>query len=82
VSTAASLTQLAGRGVGMSAVYRAVLDVGGKMTVHSEPGKGTSFEITVPVGEDAYVAPLVTNIPPANRGESLRLRGKPVREMG
>lgn len=54
-STADEVSDLAGRGVGMSAVREAVLLLGGSIDVHSEVGSGTSVEISVPVGQDVYV---------------------------
>ncbi|MEY4578992.1 MAG: hypothetical protein RL701_3695 [Pseudomonadota bacterium] len=54
-ASTAELSDLAGRGVGMSAVRQAVLAVGGTIDVTSRPGHGTTFEIAVPVGKDVYV---------------------------
>jgi signal transduction histidine kinase len=63
-STAESVSDLAGRGVGMSAVQSTVLALGGTIDVESTPGQGTSVVITVPVGSDVYVpAPGVSLLP-------------------
>ncbi len=48
VSTATTVTDISGRGVGMDVVKRAVVDVGGKIEVDSTPGAGTTFTVTVP----------------------------------
>jgi two-component system chemotaxis sensor kinase CheA len=54
VSTKDSVTEISGRGVGMSAVFDATLALGGKVSVQSRVGKGTTFVFTVPVrGNDA-----------------------------
>lgn len=48
VSTKEEVTQISGRGVGMAAVRSAVLAMGGRVLVNSEPGQGTSFEFRLP----------------------------------
>lgn len=48
VSTAQSVTDVSGRGVGMSAVKAAVEEAGGTIRIASQPGKGTIFTIEVP----------------------------------
>ncbi|MEL7299552.1 MAG: chemotaxis protein CheA [Pseudomonadota bacterium] len=48
-STAASLSSLSGRGVGMDVVRSAVLGLGGRISVDSTPGAGTRFEISLPL---------------------------------
>ena len=48
VSTAESVSEISGRGVGMAAVLKAVEDIGGSIEVESEVGKGTRFIITIP----------------------------------
>ncbi len=47
-STAISVSDISGRGVGLSAVKMAVEDMGGKILVSSQVGRGTSFRIIVP----------------------------------
>ncbi|HVY18719.1 MAG TPA: response regulator [Bauldia sp.] len=49
ISTSASLTELAGRGVGMDVVRSAIGRLRGSITAESVPGKGTTFELTVPL---------------------------------
>jgi HPt (histidine-containing phosphotransfer) domain-containing protein/predicted peroxiredoxin len=48
VSTARSVDQVAGRGVGMPAVRQAVESLGGTIRVRSERGRGTRFEMVIP----------------------------------
>lgn len=48
VSTADTLTETSGRGVGMSAVKTGVEQVGGSLTIDSEPGRGTTFTLALP----------------------------------
>jgi two-component system chemotaxis sensor kinase CheA len=48
VSTRDSVTELSGRGVGLSAVYAEVNKLGGRIEVISSPKSGTEFIITIP----------------------------------
>lgn len=48
-STKEAVTEYSGRGVGMDVVRRNVAEVGGSLTVDSEPGKGTTFTIRIPL---------------------------------
>lgn len=48
-SSAHGTTQLAGRGIGMDVIARAVGYLNGSMTIHSEPSKGTQFVIRLPL---------------------------------
>jgi two-component system chemotaxis sensor kinase CheA len=47
-STATNVTEVSGRGVGLDAVKTAVEALGGNVSVTSEPGKGSSFQIKIP----------------------------------
>ncbi|MCM0083770.1 response regulator [Geomonas sp. Red32] len=49
VSTSPMVTNLSGRGVGLAIVRESVEKLGGDLAVASEPGKGTSFTITLPL---------------------------------
>ena len=46
-STATEVTEISGRGVGLDAVEATIKELGGSVTVSSEPNKGSSFEITL-----------------------------------
>lgn len=48
MSTAQSLSSLSGRGVGLSAVKDAVVALGGRIEIASEPGRGTTFSLHFP----------------------------------
>lgn len=48
-STAEAVTDLSGRGVGMDVVKRNVTDIGGRVSISSLPGQGTSIQITLPL---------------------------------
>ena len=72
VSTAQNITEISGRGVGMDLAKKKVEDAGGRITVKSEIGCGSSFIVTLPksistqimdgflvrTGEDIYVLPM------------------------
>ena len=48
-STAKEVSDLSGRGVGMDVVKRAIQALGGRVMIHSTPGKGTTFSISLPL---------------------------------
>jgi two-component system chemotaxis sensor kinase CheA len=87
-STAQTITNVSGRGVGMDVVRQNVKDLGGRITIESEPGAGTTFTLTLPltlaisdgmvvnVGDQTLVVPL------ANVVESLRPDPKEVMGLG
>ena len=69
-STATQVTDVSGRGVGMDVVKREVDSLRGSITVHSEPGRGTRIDLSLPltlaiieglmvhVADDSFVIPL------------------------
>jgi two-component system chemotaxis sensor kinase CheA len=87
-STADQITNVSGRGVGMDVVRANVKDLGGRITIESEEGKGTTFTLTLPltlaisdgmivkVGDQTLVVPL------AHVVESLRPEPKDVQGLG
>lgn len=48
-STASTVSELSGRGVGLDVVRTNILAAKGSVSVRSEPGRGTQFEIVVPL---------------------------------
>ncbi len=88
ISTAARVTQLAGRGVGMDVVVSEVKQLGGSMQIETERGKGTIFTLRLPftlainrallvqMGEDLFAIPLanVIGIARMNREEVERFQ--------
>ena len=81
-STAETVSDVSGRGVGMDVVRRNIRDLGGNVEVSSQPGQGSRFTIRLPltlaildgqlvrVGDQVYVAPLVSIV------ESLQVRAE------
>ena len=71
-STAESLTQLSGRGVGMDVVNSEIKQLGGLLEIDTKPGQGTTFTVRLPLtlsvtrallvqsGEQIYAVPLVS----------------------
>ena len=71
-STASSLTQTAGRGIGMDVVATEVKKLGGSLHIETTPGQGTQFTIRLPftlaisqalivrIGNEVYALPLPT----------------------
>ena len=86
-STADKTTDLSGRGVGMDVVRRNVKELGGKIDVKSEPGRGSRFTITLPltlaivdgqsvaVGTETYIVPLISIV------ESMQLKASGVTRL-
>jgi two-component system chemotaxis sensor kinase CheA len=52
LTTTTSLNLNSGRGIGMSIVKESVEGLGGSVSVESEPQKGTTFRITIPVNQN------------------------------
>lgn len=48
-STADEISNLSGRGVGMDVVRSSIQALGGRISIQSEPGKGTTFSISLPL---------------------------------
>ncbi|WP_088624159.1 chemotaxis protein CheA [Oceanicola sp. 22II-s10i] len=48
-STAESVSNLSGRGVGMDVVRTAIQQLGGRISIQSESGQGTTFTISLPL---------------------------------
>ena len=48
-STAAAVTNVSGRGVGMDVVKTNVEKIGGKVEIESRPGKGTTLKLRIPL---------------------------------
>ncbi len=46
-----------GTGIGMAIVYRIVEEHGGRLTVESEPGKGSTIAVELPLPDDAATGP-------------------------
>ncbi|MFS3136021.1 chemotaxis protein CheA [Gluconacetobacter sacchari] len=48
-STASTVSDLSGRGVGMDVVRQAIQSLGGRITISSTPGRGTTFGFSLPL---------------------------------
>ena len=48
-STAAAVSDVSGRGVGMDVVRRSIQALGGRITIASRPGQGTTFTLSLPL---------------------------------
>jgi len=87
-STAAVVSDVSGRGVGMDVVKRNIRELGGSIEVKSEKGAGSTIVIRLPltlaildgqlirVGEDTYIIPLISII------ESLQVRNDQINSIG
>lgn len=80
-STAATVTDISGRGVGMDVVKRNIADLGGSVEIESAKGLGTRMMVRLPltlaiidgmlvaVGDDVYIIPLAMVIESLQAGE-------------
>jgi two-component system chemotaxis sensor kinase CheA len=59
ISTSASVTQLAGRGIGLDVVREAVLRLKGEVAIQSADGQGSTFALDVPISVASLAALLV-----------------------
>jgi two-component system chemotaxis sensor kinase CheA len=71
-STAKSVTEVSGRGVGMDVVKRNVEAMRGRVTISTTPGQGTTFKLLLPLtlaiidgmmvacGQDRYIIPTLS----------------------
>lgn len=48
-STAATVSNISGRGVGMDVVRRSIQALGGRISIASQPGKGSTFTLSLPL---------------------------------
>ena len=87
-STADAVSDISGRGVGMDVVKRSVQSLGGRISISSSPGKGSTFTLSLPLtlavldgmvvgaAGQTLVAPLSAIV------ESLTPRGEDVHYVG
>lgn len=48
-SSATEVSELSGRGVGLDVVKNEIHKLGGRVSIHSDPGEGTTFSISLPL---------------------------------
>ncbi|TFF22993.1 chemotaxis protein CheA [Jiella endophytica] len=87
-STAEKISSLSGRGVGMDVVKRSIQALGGRVSITSRPGKGSTFTMSLPltlavldgmivsVGDQTVVVPLTAII------ETLQPKASEVKSFG
>jgi two-component system chemotaxis sensor kinase CheA len=87
-STAESVSDVSGRGVGMDVVRRNIMDLGGHVQISSTPGRGSTIRIRLPltlailegqmlrVGRETYVVSLVSMI------ETVRPKAEHIHTVG
>ena len=87
-STASEVSDLSGRGVGMDVVKSAILALGGRVTIQSDPGQGTIFTISLPLtlavldGMVIDVAGQTLVVPLNTITETLTLMDQDIRALG
>jgi two-component system chemotaxis sensor kinase CheA len=84
-STASQVTNISGRGVGMDVVKTNVEKIGGTVDIHSQPGRGTTVKLKIPLTLAIIPALVVTcdgdryAIPQVSLLELVRLEGEQAR---
>ena len=87
-STASTVSDLSGRGVGMDVVKRSISALGGRISIASEPGRGSVFTLSLPltlavldgmlvsVGDQTIVVPITSIV------ETLRPEPSSIHQIG
>ncbi|MEM7741291.1 MAG: chemotaxis protein CheA [Pseudomonadota bacterium] len=87
-STADTISQVSGRGVGMDVVKREINALGGRITISSVPGEGSTFTISLPLtlavldGMVIRVADQTAVLPLSVIAESLRPEPSDIQNLG
>ncbi|HEY2662655.1 MAG TPA: chemotaxis protein CheA [Caulobacteraceae bacterium] len=87
-STASTVSDISGRGVGMDVVRRSVQALGGRISISSKPGEGSTFTLSLPLtlavldGMVVDVAGQTLVIPLTAIVESLRPKPEEVKGLG
>lgn len=88
LSTAERISAIAGRGVGLDVVAGSIRALGGQVSVTSEPGRGTTFTLRLPLTVAVLRAMLIEvngeryALPLADVAETVRLGDQTVHEVG
>jgi len=86
-STAAAVSDVSGRGVGMDVVKRNIADLGGHVTIASNPGEGTTVTIHLPLtlaildGQLVRVADQIYVLPILSIVETLELSDEEIKRL-
>ncbi|NSX55483.1 chemotaxis protein CheA [Parasulfitobacter algicola] len=87
-STATEVSNLSGRGVGMDVVRSAIQSLGGRISIASTPGSGTTFTISLPLtlavmdGMVINVADQAMVVPLNSIAETLALTQNDIEQLG
>jgi two-component system, chemotaxis family, sensor kinase CheA len=87
-STADSISSISGRGVGMDVVKRSIQALGGRISIASRPGRGSTFTMSLPLtlavldGMVVRVADQTLVVPLTAIVETLKPKEQEVRDLG
>ncbi|MBT0773616.1 response regulator [Kineosporia sp. J2-2] len=59
ISTASTVSEISGHGIGLDVVQDVVRRIGGRIEIHTEPGRGTTIDLTAPASMTAQEVVLV-----------------------
>ncbi|MBE0505173.1 MAG: chemotaxis protein CheA [Marinospirillum sp.] len=78
LSTAETVSDVSGRGVGMDAVNSVLQEIGGRISVNSQPGQGTQLQISLPLSM-AVARVMMVDIGGQDFGVPMSMIGETVR---
>lgn len=87
-SSAEEVSELSGRGVGLDVVRSEIHKLGGRVSIHSDPGEGTTFSISLPLtlavleGMVINVAGQTMVVPISAIQETLQPRSTAIHDIG
>lgn len=87
-SSAEEVSELSGRGVGLDVVRNEIQKLGGRVSIHSDPGEGTTFSISLPLtlavleGMVINVAGQTMVVPISAIQETLQPRTAAIQDIG
>ncbi|MCO6051063.1 chemotaxis protein CheA [Mesorhizobium sp. RP14(2022)] len=87
-STASTISNISGRGVGLDVVKRSVQALGGRISIASRPGRGSTFTLALPLtlavldGMLVTVADQTLVLPLTSTVETLKLKPEEIHALG
>ena len=87
ISTSKMITDISGRGLGMSIVHENVMKMGGTINVESQPGKGTTIRLILPMSLSTFKGVMIKSegrkfvLPIINVERTLRVKSEDLKTV-